>query len=868
MFVTPDTGSYSQAAEVRRADDGSAAAVAEAAATPTELQMSTPALPAAATGADTALPHAGMLAAEQAGSPAEAAAEAAADAANATHVQIPMPAALQSGGGSSSSTRSQAEEQTVAAAATSWGAAASEAVLAAAMAAAMTAAAVSAHASPGCVPEPTAAGAGPDTTAAAQDSWAEMPSTDVDAAQPLDNGSEQHATGGSEDSCVVVPLALQQQQAQQNASKEAEEASQAAAVDVAAVAAAAADPGIVSAATGADKAEKLCSLHAVEEVKQAESDAPTLVAAAATAPAAAHDQLTPAPAPAVAATADEVTAFIETSAEAEATAAEPTAACAVPGDGLMSHPLGSLASLMFSEYSCSSLASGLSAATLGLRGEDSSFTAAVGGGGAACVVSVSGGGGMGSRGGVLPPLLHGNRHRLSSTSIGSLGQQQAWVVREPSQPSLQGSWQQLQQHHQGQQHGQKQGQQGHVLRSEPTERIEEDGPAEPPTEAQQEGNSNDEKQAAGSSTSPSPAPSTTPPAVAAGPAAAASTTSGRPCDSLAIVLSGRAGSNGEWLLSTEGSCSRRELSCMAQEYSSISTSKSCWGSRGSTAAGGTTAGAVISPCAAAVGACSPASTGVSGPAAEAVAEAEVAAVGTFRTQLLPLQVPGVVEGMSCPEGGAGHDNMQDGEEATAWAPSPVMCEDERTVLAPRLGLGSSSNSGMVLSIPSPTAELRCLDSIPAFAGGSSSGNIGSMPRQLLSCPAGPASQFYKLSAAAGGVPSGLQQLHTGPLSGLSGSRFSSSSNSNPANCHGGSSGRPGALSTIPAGVEAVTPGGSAAAGAVADGLTGILALVKQLQGNLAGLESDMQQLHGALHRRSSTAEPGMLSGATARRYQQ
>jgi hypothetical protein len=54
-------------------------------------------------------------------------------------------------------------------------------------------------------------------------------------------------------------------------------------------------------------------------------------------------------------------------------------------------------------------------------------------------------------------------------------------------------------------------------------------------------------------------------------------------------------------------------------------------------------------------------------------------------------------------------------------------------------------------------------------------------------------------------------------------------------------------------------GGSAAeAGAVADGLTGILALVRQLQGNLAGLELDMAQLHGALHRRSSTADASTL----------
>jgi hypothetical protein len=48
--------------------------------------------------------------------------------------------------------------------------------------------------------------------------------------------------------------------------------------------------------------------------------------------------------------------------------------------------------------------------------------------------------------------------------------------------------------------------------------------------------------------------------------------------------------------------------------------------------------------------------------------------------------------------------------------------------------------------------------------------------------------------------------------------------------------------------RASSSNGVVAAGAVADGLTGILALVKQLQGNLAGLESDMQQLHGVLHR--------------------
>jgi hypothetical protein len=56
--------------------------------------------------------------------------------------------------------------------------------------------------------------------------------------------------------------------------------------------------------------------------------------------------------------------------------------------------------------------------------------------------------------------------------------------------------------------------------------------------------------------------------------------------------------------------------------------------------------------------------------------------------------------------------------------------------------------------------------------------------------------------------------------------------------------------------------GVIAAGAVADGLTGILALVKQLQGNLAGLESDMQQLHGVLHRPAGSNAAGGSSSSS------
>jgi hypothetical protein len=47
------------------------------------------------------------------------------------------------------------------------------------------------------------------------------------------------------------------------------------------------------------------------------------------------------------------------------------------------------------------------------------------------------------------------------------------------------------------------------------------------------------------------------------------------------------------------------------------------------------------------------------------------------------------------------------------------------------------------------------------------------------------------------------------------------------------------------GGSAATPG-AAAAGSVASGLNDILSLVRQLQGNLAGLEADMQQLNGVL----------------------
>jgi hypothetical protein len=166
----------------------------------------------------------------------------------------------------------------------------------------------------------------------------------------------------------------------------------------------------------------------------------------------------------------------------------------------------------------------------------------------------------------------------------------------------------------------------------------------------------------------------------------------------------------------------------------------------------------------------------------------------------------------------------------------------QTTFVPRL-------SGMQLCIPSPTSELRSIeDSIGAFAGGnSSSGSY--KPRQLLSCPAGPPRHkpFATSAAAAEGEGSDLSlQLQTGPGA-LVGSRFASGSNA----WEGTLSSRvPGALLTTPVAGEE----GSAAACSVADGLTGILTLVRQLQGNLAGLESDMQQLHGALHRRSLTAD--------------
>lgn len=194
----------------------------------------------------------------------------------------------------------------------------------------------------------------------------------------------------------------------------------------------------------------------------------------------------------------------------------------------------------------------------------------------------------------------------------------------------------------------------------------------------------------------------------------------------------------------------------------------------------------------------------------------------LRPQLVPLQLPQTAE---CSAAAA------DGVESECVAGSstvrPVMVHEAvQTILAPRLG-------NMLLSIPSPTAELRCLESGPLHGGNSSSTGGSYKPRQLLSCPAGPVRQNR---SAAGSL-----QMHLG----LGATRFPSSGNA----CDSSkASGVPGGLCNTPeAGGE-----GSAAAGAVADGLTGILALVKQLQGNLAGLESDMQQLHGALHRRSSS----------------
>jgi hypothetical protein len=157
----------------------------------------------------------------------------------------------------------------------------------------------------------------------------------------------------------------------------------------------------------------------------------------------------------------------------------------------------------------------------------------------------------------------------------------------------------------------------------------------------------------------------------------------------------------------------------------------------------------------------------------------------------------------------------------------------QTVLAPRLG------AGMLLSIPSPTGELRCIDRV------SGDGGSSYKPRQLLSCPAGPAGLYRTGGADATGSGSLLHTAAPGA------SRFAGSIHAWDGSL---SSDAPRARSTTPAaGVE-----GSHAAGACADGLTGILALVRQLQGNLAGLELDMQQLHGALHRRSSTADASLL----------
>lgn len=196
----------------------------------------------------------------------------------------------------------------------------------------------------------------------------------------------------------------------------------------------------------------------------------------------------------------------------------------------------------------------------------------------------------------------------------------------------------------------------------------------------------------------------------------------------------------------------------------------------------------------------------------------------LRPQLVPLQLPQTAEYSAA----AGDGVELEGVTGSSTVQPVMVHEAVQTILAPRLG-------NMLLSIPSPTTELRCLESGPLHGSSSTGGYV--KPRQLLSCPAGPVQQNR---SAAGSL-----QMHLG----LGATRFPSSGNA----CD--SSKASGGLSNTP---EAGA-GGSAAAGAVADGLTGILTLVKQLQGNLAGLESDMQQLHGALHRRSSsTAESSSL----------
>jgi hypothetical protein len=186
--------------------------------------------------------------------------------------------------------------------------------------------------------------------------------------------------------------------------------------------------------------------------------------------------------------------------------------------------------------------------------------------------------------------------------------------------------------------------------------------------------------------------------------------------------------------------------------------------------------------------------------------------------LLQLPIDGVTGGL---------------QAAAAAAAPPGQRGAVQTVLAPRLG------AGMLLSIPSPTGELRCIDRV------SGDGGSSYKPRQLLSCPAGPAGLYRTGGADATGSGSLLHTAAPGA------SRFAGSIHAWDGSL---SSNAPRARSTTPAaGVE-----GSHAAGACADGLTGILALVRQLQGNLAGLELDMQQLHGALHRRSSTADASMM----------
>lgn len=176
---------------------------------------------------------------------------------------------------------------------------------------------------------------------------------------------------------------------------------------------------------------------------------------------------------------------------------------------------------------------------------------------------------------------------------------------------------------------------------------------------------------------------------------------------------------------------------------------------------------------------------------------------------------------------------------------------------PSLGPHVTSDHPLLLSIPSTTPELCCIDAaqqdlaffIQAHTP-TRTFQATRLPGQLLSCP--PCATACKPalhSATTTTTAAAAGNLHAQGV--LTSIRFASSSNStqfrssasagalvSPQDWTESAGGRPSGLTgKSPEGLTGKSP----------EGLTGILALVRQLQGNIAGLESDMQQLHGVLH---------------------